>query len=106
MKDKTFAGGRGRKAPYKTSIVRVPEPLVPAVKKIIQEYRRDISESPVVNDALVTGILIKSFAELGNDDRLIKTAKAILQKKGTRKAALSKLLQVMLDRRVTQKELE
>lgn len=32
-------GGRGRRAPYDTVMVRVPEPIKPKVEALIEEYR-------------------------------------------------------------------
>lgn len=32
-------GGRGKKAPYKTVVIRVPEPLQEAVEQLIETYR-------------------------------------------------------------------
>ena len=31
-------GGRGKRLPYSTTTIRIPEPLKPAVQKIVQEY--------------------------------------------------------------------
>lgn len=106
MKDKTFAGGRGCKAPYKTAVLRVPEPLVPAIEEMIKKYRLEVSEGSPESEATVTGVLLSSLIEIGTGDQLIETAKQILKKRGTRKAALAKLLQVTLNRTVSQKELE
>ena len=32
-------GGRGKKAPYKTVVIRVPEPLADTVNELIEDYR-------------------------------------------------------------------
>lgn len=37
--DRIAAGGRGHKAPYKTTHQRVPEPVKPVLEKIIKAYR-------------------------------------------------------------------
>lgn len=34
-----FKGGRGKKAPYETIMLRVPLPLKPLVLKLAEEYR-------------------------------------------------------------------
>ena len=31
-------GGRGKRLPYSTTTVRIPEPLKPAVQKMVQEF--------------------------------------------------------------------
>ena len=37
-------GGRGKQAPYTTSIVRVPDPIRGEVKSMIAEYRKAVFE--------------------------------------------------------------
>lgn len=34
-----FKGGRGKKAPYETTMIRIPLPLKPLVLKLAEEYR-------------------------------------------------------------------
>lgn len=33
-------GGRGQKAPYTTTVIRIPTDLVPAVERMVNEYRK------------------------------------------------------------------
>jgi hypothetical protein len=35
-------GGRGKKAPYETQIIRVPVPIVQKIEQIISEYRSSV----------------------------------------------------------------
>lgn len=36
-----FKGGRGKKAPYETIMIRIPLPLKPSVLKLAEDYRRE-----------------------------------------------------------------
>ena len=36
------SGGRGKKAPYETVVIRVPTPLVSEVQKIVDDYRNKV----------------------------------------------------------------
>ena len=38
-------GGRGKRLPYSTTTVRVPEPLKPAVQKMVQEFEEGKRDS-------------------------------------------------------------
>ena len=38
-------GGRGKKAPYRVQMVRVPIPIKPVVEKLIDDYRREVLET-------------------------------------------------------------
>ncbi|MEL4897513.1 hypothetical protein [Crocosphaera sp. Alani8] len=40
-------GGRGQKAPYKTRVMRVPEPIAEQVQALIDEYRLSIMSDKV-----------------------------------------------------------
>ena len=78
-------GGRGLKAPYETTIVRVPIPIKPSVDKLIADYRHSI-DSPI------------TYA-IGNypiplDEAVIEARKIIDSKKSAR-VSLIKLLQVI-----------
>ncbi|MBD2482090.1 hypothetical protein [Planktothrix sp. FACHB-1365] len=51
-------GGRGKKAPYQTVVIRVPEPLKDIVEQLIEEYRQTGELKPVtsIEDKPVTSI--------------------------------------------------
>lgn len=38
-------GGRGKKAPYETTHIRIPIPLKSKIEKLIQEYRLSLDDS-------------------------------------------------------------
>ncbi len=40
-------GGRGKKAPYETTLARIPVALAPTVKKISDEYKKQLEELEV-----------------------------------------------------------
>lgn len=106
MKKRTVVGGRGLKVPYKTSIVRVPDPLIPAFEKMMTIYRRKVVNEKQQDDSALHETFTEALTETEVDEHLINHCKEILEKKGTRKAALTKLLQVILKRPVKQSELD
>jgi thiamine phosphate synthase YjbQ (UPF0047 family) len=79
----SFVGGRGKKAPYKTSVVRVPVPVLEQVEKIIQEYR----------DSLETGLLPPSVGHPTKAIAIQEAEKIIKQKKSARVS-----MQILIDR--------
>lgn len=94
------------KAPYKTSVVRVPDPLVPIVEKMMEIYRQKILEGEQMGYSLDWGTVYATIGELQGDKYIIDRVKDILKVKGTRKAAISKLLRVILNRKFDEKEFE
>lgn len=88
-------GGRGKKAPYKTVVVRVPEPIVETVEKLANDYR----------DAVLAGKSTDEFVKVMTDDECyrnslryddVKVAIAdILKMKKSAKISMEKLLQVL-----------
>lgn len=63
-------GGRGKKAPYKTTHVRIPIDLKPQVKLLVQSFRNNqyntnflISESPSKNSSDLINLLIQAFKD-------------------------------------------
>lgn len=106
MKDKTFPGGRNGKAPYTSSVVRVPDPLVPTVEKMMALYREKIVSGSPGSDQTLRAVFMETFVDQGLDSYLIDSAKEILEKRGTRKDAMKKLLQVILCRNIKEKEIE
>lgn len=82
-------GGRGRKTPYPTKPVRIPEPLIDRVYDLIVEFhsRGDVSddEPPVADSSYPISV-----------DSAIRQAQAILRsKKGNKQAQFEKLLQAI-----------
>lgn len=50
-------GGRGYKQPYSTKIVRIPEPLIPEVRRMIMEFHEEdrsqkLSKLPTLDEAI------------------------------------------------------
>ena len=70
-------GGRGKKAGYETKLMRVPLPVVPAIEKIVDDFR-DGSENETKQ---------LSF------DEALQAAKKIMKKKKSARQSLLNLLQ-------------
>lgn len=88
------SGGRGRKAPYETIVVRVPTPILPQVEVLIDNYRNSIlSGNDVVNKQL-------------EKSDVIEAAKKILKSKQSAKLSILKLLQVLYGDDITDNDLK
>jgi hypothetical protein len=72
-----YKGGRGLKAPYETTHVRVPVPIKEKVQKIIDDYKNDIADTE--NDIL-------------EYEQAVELANKILKSKKGAAISLSKLL--------------
>jgi hypothetical protein len=73
-----WTGGRGHKAPYETTHVRVPKPLLPEVKRLIDRFH-SVNDEPVLN------------LETSLDDAIV-AAKAIVLHKKSARVSMEKLL--------------
>lgn len=79
-------GGRGLKASYKTTHVRVPEPIKPDVERLIERFHNGGDDSE--NNLLTT-----------LDDAIV-TAKSILDQKKSSRVSMSKLLTAIYGKNV------
>lgn len=68
-------GGRGRKAPYETTHVRIPVDLKPRIELLVEEFRDNgcIVENHVVNNSLTDSddFIQKMIQEFKNNNLLI-----------------------------------
>ena len=98
-------GGRGKKAPYNTVVIRVPEPLVEKVEKLIDWYRISVLEGRITQEDLKRLETWKSdYSSLGKSEAILK-AKEVLKRKQSAKQSLIKLLQVLYDLEISEKDL-
>lgn len=72
-------GGRGHKAPYTTTHVRVPEPVKTEVEKLVADYKAECPGRYV------------------SKDELIAICQTILTQKKSAKHSLNKLLTTLFD---------
>lgn len=77
-----FVGGRGKKAPYKTHVMRVPEPLKEQVQYLIDNYRNSLTLNK--ND--------KNDIILLSKDNLKKEIESILKKRKSAKISFEALI--------------
>lgn len=118
-------GGRGKKAPYETTHVRIPVDLKPQVELLIKEFRDngcvvkgDTIDNIVKNSLTITDDFIqKMIQEFKNNDmfivqesdevwmggmslkldKSIEIANKLLATRGTRKEVVTKLLTALFD---------
>ncbi len=74
-------GGRGKKAPYKTVIVRVPVPIVAMVQQMIDGYRLTGNVPELTNTN-----------HLPSKDDLIAKSEQIIKSKKSARQSLEKLI--------------
>ena len=94
--------GRDNKNSYKSVFIRVPELLVGKIDLMVEAYRQAVNQRSYegIENA---NLLCKSDSQspLLKDQALAK-AKAIFQKKRSKKERFTKLLQVLLDKSITE----
>jgi hypothetical protein len=96
-------GGRGKKAPYETVVIRVPIPLVPNVEQMIEDYRSlVISGENLELDEHSKSTLIST---LPTCSEAIEEAKKIVKFKKSAAESLAKLLQVIYRGEITKEDL-
>jgi hypothetical protein len=76
-------GGRGRKAPYTTTHVRIPEPLKDEVKRLVEVFHNGTAETR-----------LKPLTTLGD---AIAIAQNILMQKKSARVSIEKLLTALYD---------
>jgi hypothetical protein len=86
MVDNLPKGGRGKKAPYDTAVVRVPRPCLDAVWAILDQYR-ETGEVPTIGDDILPFVDASKEASFIYQSRTGRTKSA--------KICLEKLLQVI-----------
>ena len=80
-------GGRGKKAPYQTAVVRVPVELIPLIERLCEVYRDGIERG--INLGTGNDLLLINKAQL-EEQALI-----LLKRKKSARATLDNLLQVI-----------
>lgn len=79
-------GGRGVKAPYETTHIRVPVPIKDKVQQIIDDYKNDIDSSA---------------DDIMDYQQALELAKNIISQKKSAKISLQKLLTGIYGKEVT-----
>jgi hypothetical protein len=91
MNENLPKGGRGKKAPYDTAVVRVPRPCLDAVWAILDQYR-ETGEVPTIGNDILPFVDAKEKAHFIYQSRAGRTKSA--------KVCLEKLLQVIYEENV------
>lgn len=97
-------GGRGKKAPYETEVIRVPVPILPQVEQMIDDYRLlaikgEISEFQK-HPEIAAAVTPVSYSEA------VQHAKKIVRYKRSAAESLAKLLQVLYGGTVSKTDLQ
>ncbi len=97
-------GGRGKQAPYKTKIMRVPLPLVNQFEEEINKFRNIVINGSDNQEDYVNDNVVKLDTNQISRDEAIEKAKAILKNKKGAKQSLIKLLQVIYNDKLIKAE--
>jgi len=88
-----YKGGRGKKAPYSTSVVRVPSKLVPHIEEMIEEYV-DLLEATGEDPVDHYNAESPYRCDIRYGDAVVAAKKILAQKKSAKQSVI-KLLQVL-----------
>lgn len=97
-------GGRGKKAPYSTVVLRIPEPLLSHFEDQAEEYRQAVVNE---NEPDWNSHSIRRISVVKTDlSEAIKEAKKILRSKASKEKSIAKLLQVIYGVSVSSEDLK
>ena len=88
-------GGRGKKAPYLTTVMRVPTPIAEKVESLIEGYRLSAINGQITQDDLRRIEPWHSEYTPISKTEAIEKAKEILTQKKSARVSIIKLLQVL-----------
>lgn len=96
-------GGRGKKAPYKSAVCRVPSPLKGIVDALTERFKELIATGEEENledtqelwERLIREELVTSKQEGLSKEEAIEYAEKLLRAKTSKKETVTKLLQVI-----------
>jgi hypothetical protein len=92
-------GGRGKKAPYETITIRIPEPIRAEVERLSEDFRG------LVERKLADGYSDYVLEDSVHYEKALEEAKKILIQKKSARESLRKLLQVIYGGEVSKEEL-
>jgi hypothetical protein len=93
-------GGRGNKAPYESTHVRVPTPIKPAVEALIERFRLLVVEEGLTTDDAATTIESQPQADCYSRKQIIEAAKCGLRSKKGAWKSTEKMLTALFDEEV------
>lgn len=80
-----WKGGRGAKAPYETTHIRVPLPLKQKIEQICEEYKQKVISGEDVTES-------EDTASIMEFEEALELAKTILKQKKSARVSLKSLL--------------
>jgi hypothetical protein len=83
-------GGRGQRAPYETTTVRVPKPILSDVEQLIGQYRAQV----------LGGENMVSDQKLDLEAAIIKSQELLGDKKASKKVTIKKLLEAIYGQQI------
>lgn len=92
---KHLGGGRGNKAPYKTTTVRIPEPLLKDVRVMIEGYLERLENVSKTDNSDYDAVNNLCSVATPPLNECLEIARKIKRQKKSASASLVKLLQVL-----------
>lgn len=112
-------GGRGKTAPYKTVMVRTPEPIKERVEELkqlyfsgqLEEYDKSIANAIDLSNKYKEELLNKQlsdddFLKVTNRDEILDLSRRLLKHKKSTKETVRKLLSALLGENITLEDLQ
>jgi hypothetical protein len=93
-------GGRGKKAPYQSTHVRVPEPIKPAVEALIERFRLLVVEEGLTTDDAASQVEAQPQADCYSKEQIIEAARYGLRSKKGAWRSVEKMLTALFGEEV------
>lgn len=88
-------GGRGKKAPYQTTHVRIPVALKPAIEQMIAEYKDLVVNDILSADEEISHNNYTLYRELPNKLQMIEITEKLLKQKQSARKTVEKLIKFL-----------
>ena len=85
-------GGRGKKAPYKSVTIRVPEPIVKDISEYIDRYRNTVLKSNKGKEKLIDDTTMTVYSTLLTEGEILEICRLAKLKYRTRTDTIYEIL--------------
>ena len=99
-------GGRGRKAPYESTHIRVPEPIKPRVEEMMERFKSFVAEEGLSVEEAISKINSQPFEDCFSKQQIIESARFGLRSKKGAWVTVQKMLTSLFNKEVSVEELK
>lgn len=100
-----YLGGRGKKAPYTSIVIRVPEPITDKVNSLIESYKSSFDSQETCNEFTNINDTIDFDSITISKQELLELASKIIKTKQSGKKSVIKLVTTLLNNNITDEEI-